>query len=244
VVLVVVFLLAAACPGEAASYVVQPGDTLWLVAQRYDTSVNAMVQANGLTNPEYIEVGQRLTIPEDVALHVVRPGETLWLIAQQYDTTTDAIARKNGISQPDYIEVGAQLRIPTSGSSSVSHRFSASELDLLARLVHAESAGEPYAGQVAVAATILNRVESLRYPNTISGVIYQVVQGHYQYSPVMDGRINLAANQTARSAAQDALNGWDPSQGAIGFYNPMKATNTWVRQQPVTTAIGNHVFFR
>ncbi|NLN17340.1 MAG: hypothetical protein GX182_08510 [Firmicutes bacterium] len=123
--------------------------------------------------------------------------------------------------------------------------FSWAELDLFARLVHAESAGEPYAGQVAVAASVLHRLESPAYPDTIRGVIYQVTDGrYYQYSPVLDGRINLPANRTSFQAVYDALAGWDPSGGATGFYNPRKTSNRWVRSRPVTATIGRHVFFR
>jgi N-acetylmuramoyl-L-alanine amidase len=122
--------------------------------------------------------------------------------------------------------------------------FSPQEIDLFARLVHAEAVGESYEGQVAVAASVLNRLRSSRYPNTISAVIYQISGGKYQYSPVLDGRINRPAGSSARKAVEDAINGWDPSYGASGFYNPRKTSNQWVRKQPVTRAIGQHVFFR
>lgn len=123
--------------------------------------------------------------------------------------------------------------------------YSPDELDLFARLVHAESAGEPYAGQGAVAASVLHRLESPAYPNTLRGVIYQVTDGrYYQYSPVLDGRIDLPANRASFQAVYDALAGWDPSRGATGFYNPRKTSNRWVRGRPVTTTIGKHVFFR
>jgi len=123
-------------------------------------------------------------------------------------------------------------------------RFSPAELDLFARLVYSEAAGEPFEGQVAVAASVLNRIRSPLYPNTLSAVIFQVVGGFYQYSPVLDGRINLPANDSARRAVQEAVNGRDPSLGALGFYNPRKTNNQWVRSQPVTVTIGQHVFFR
>ena len=124
-------------------------------------------------------------------------------------------------------------------------KYSKGELDLLARLVTAEAGGEPYRGQVAVAASVLNRVESSRYPNTISGVINQVVDGrYYQYEPVQNGSIWKPASSSAWNAVYDALAGWDPSLGATGFYNPAKTSNRWVRQQPVTVTIGRHVFFR
>jgi len=128
------------------------------------------------------------------------------------------------------------VRSPTS--------YAASDLDLLARLVQAEAEGQPYEGQVAVAATVLNRIKDPRYPNTIQGVIYQVVGRHYQYSTVANGRINLPAGETAYQAAIDAINGSDPSKGANGFYNPAKTRNRWVRSQPVTVVIGDHWFFQ
>ncbi|MCG0275902.1 MAG: spore cortex-lytic enzyme [Thermosediminibacteraceae bacterium] len=129
-------------------------------------------------------------------------------------------------------------------SRSGTGRFSARDIDLLARLVYAEARGEPYIGQVAVAATVLNRVKSPQYPNTISEVIFQKINGYYQYCTVQDGQIYLTPNETARKAAQDAIAGWDPTGGAIGFYNPAKTTNAWVRSRPVTTKIGNHIFYK
>ncbi len=123
------------------------------------------------------------------------------------------------------------------------HPFSAQDLDLMARLVQAESGSEPFSGKVAVAASVLNRVNSSRYPNTIPGVIYQRDHG-YQYCPVRIGTINKPASNDARKAVQEALRGQDPTGGAISFYNPAIATNAWIRNRPVHTRIGNHVFVR
>lgn len=129
--------------------------------------------------------------------------------------------------------------------AAIPSRFGAADLDLMARLVWAESGGEPYSGMVAVAATIFHRVDSPDYPNTIRGVIYQVWDGrYYQYEPVLNGTINLPAGDLAKNAVRDALAGYDPSRGALGFYNPAKTTNQWVRSRPVTAIIGSHVFFR
>ena len=113
-----------------------------------------------------------------------------------------------------------------------------SDLNLLARLVYGEARGEPYTGQVAVAAVVLNRVKSSSFPNTITGVIYQ--SGGFDV--VKDGQINLTPNSTAKKAAQDALNGWDPSYGAIYYFNPATATNKWIWSRPATVTIGNHRF--
>jgi N-acetylmuramoyl-L-alanine amidase len=160
-----------------------------------------------------------------------------------------AIAQASGLSNPDLISPGQLLIIPGSGGSPSpvsrggTDGLSLADFDLFARLVYSEAAGEPYIGQVAVAASVLNRVRSPRYPNTVREVILQVYNGFVQYSPVLDGRINLPANESARQAVRDALRGADPSQGATGFYNPAKTDNQWVRRQPVTVVIGNHVFF-
>ena len=93
-------------------------------------------------------------------------------------------------------------------------------------------------GQVAIAAVVLNRVESPSFPNTIAGVIYQP----YAFTAVDDGQINLTPNSTAYKAAQDALNGWDPTYGAIYYYNPATATSSWIWSRQTTVTIGNHVF--
>ena len=147
--------------------------------------------------------------------------------------------RKNGLAV-DGIAGTNTLRamgIFTSSSSSSSSSNS-NNLNLLARLVYGEARGEPYTGQVAVAAVVLNRVKSSSFPNTISGVIYQ----SGAFDVVKDGQINLTPNSTAIKAAQDALNGWDPSYGAIYYFNPKTATNKWIWSRPMTVTIGNHRF--
>ncbi len=147
--------------------------------------------------------------------------------------------RKNGLTV-DGIAGPATLRamgIYTSSSSSGSSSNS-SNLNLLARVVYGEARGEPYTGQVAVAAVVLNRVKSSSFPNTISGVVYQAGA----FDAVRDGQINLSPNSTAIKAAQDALNGWDPSYGAIYYFNPSTATNKWIWSRPMTVTIGRHRF--
>lgn len=113
-----------------------------------------------------------------------------------------------------------------------------SDLYLLAKCVHAEARGEPYVGQVAVAAVILNRVKDAAFPNTISGVIYQP----WAFTAVNDGQINLEPNSTAYQAAQDALNGWDPTYGCLYYYNPTTATSKWIFSRQTVVTIGKHVF--
>ena len=124
-----------------------------------------------------------------------------------------------------------------SGSGSTSS-YSDSDINLLARLIYGEARGESYVGQVAVGAVVMNRIKSSSFPNTMAGVIYQ----RYAFTAVDDGQINLTPNATARKAAEDAMNGWDPSYGAIYYYNPKTATSSWIFSRTTTVTIGNHVF--
>lgn len=133
--------------------------------------------------------------------------------------------------------IGLPTGIDNSSSSSNSN-YSSSDYQLLARLISAESRGEPYAGQVAVGAVVLNRVEHPSFPNSISGVIYQ--KG--AFSCIDDGQFNVAVADSAYSAARDALNGVDPSGGAIYYFNPKTATSSWIWSRPLITTIGRHRF--
>lgn len=130
------------------------------------------------------------------------------------------------------------MGIMQSTSSSGSTSSNSSNVNLLAKAIYGEARGEPYTGQVAVGAVIMNRVRSSKFPNTIAGVIYQ----SGAFDAVSDGQINLNPDSTARKAAQDALNGWDPSYGAIYYFNPSTATNKWIWSRPMTVTIGKHRF--
>lgn len=134
----------------------------------------------------------------------------------------------DGIAGPKTLQ---SLGISSSG-------YSSNDLELLARCVNAEARGEPYQGQVAVAAVVLNRVKSPSFPSSVSGVVYQPGA----FSSVNDGQINLEPSSSARSAAQEAMNGVDPSYGSIYFYNPSKSTSQWIFSRPVVVTIGSHVF--
>lgn len=119
-------------------------------------------------------------------------------------------------------------------------QYSSSDRQLLARAVNGEARGEPYEGQVAVAAVILNRVRHSSFPNTISGVIYQPGA----FTAVSDGQINVPISEgsTVYKACSDAINGWDPSGGAIYYFNPDTATNSWIWSRPLIVKIGKHRF--
>ena len=129
------------------------------------------------------------------------------------------------------------LGLGSGGSSSVGG-YSSSDVYLLARIIGAEARGESYVGQVAVGAVVLNRVRHSSFPDTIAGVVYQ----SGAFSAVRDSNWNVPPNDTAKKAAQAAINGWDPTGGAIYYYNPAKTSNQWIRKRPVVTTIGRHVF--
>lgn len=146
--------------------------------------------------------------------------------------------RKNGL-QVDGIAGPQTLRAMGIFSSSSSNQGSYQQnVDLLARAIYGEARGEPYTGKVAVAAVIINRTKDSRFPKTIAGVIYQPGA----FDAVADGQINLQPDQSSYNAARDALNGWDPTYGCIYYYNPVTATNKWIRSLPIVVTIGKHVF--
>jgi N-acetylmuramoyl-L-alanine amidase len=143
---------------------------------------------------------------------------------------------KNGL-RPDGV-AGAQTLRALGISEAAAPDARSNELDLLARLISAEARGEPYRGQVAVGAVVLNRVEHPSFPNTMSGVIYQAGA----FSCLDDGQFDEPVESGAYNAARDALNGVDPTGGAIYYFNPATATNKWIWSRPLILVIGNHRF--
>ena len=138
----------------------------------------------------------------------------------------------------DGIYAAMGISLSTGNATGSSSGYSSSDEYLLAKCVYAEARGEPYVGQVAVAAVVLNRVKSASFPNTIAGVIYQP----WAFTAVNDGQINLSPNATAIKAAKDALNGWDPTNGCLYYYNPSTATSKWIWSRTVMLSIGKHNF--
>ena len=163
-------------------------------------------------------------------------GEVDGIFGSKTTAAVKYFQRTNGLTVDGIVgpATAAAMGINLSSSST----SGSNDAYLLARLVYGEARGEPYVGQVAVAAVVLNRVRSSLFPNTISGVIYQ----SGAFSVVDDGQINLTPNSTAIRAAQDALNGWDPTYGCLYYYNPNTATNAWIRQKEIKLSIGDHVF--
>lgn len=148
-----------------------------------------------------------------------------------------AFQRKNGLTA-DGVSGSATLRAIGISTSGGYGQYSQNDYQLLARVISAEARGEPFVGQVAVGAVILNRVDSPLFPNTIAGVIYQPGA----FTCLTDGQFNQPVASSAYRAAQNAINGWDPSNGSLYYYNPDTAISQWIRTRPILLRIGKHVF--
>ena len=155
--------------------------------------------------------------------------------------TLSAVKRfqsRNGLSADGIAGPATLAAMGIQSSSSASAGSDSNNLNLLARIIHGEARGEPYNGMVAVGAVVLNRVSNPNFPSTVAGVIYQ--KG--AFDAVSDGQINLAPSTQSYNAARDALNGWDPTGGAIYYFNPVTATNKWIWSRPHAITIGKHRF--
>ncbi|NEU29682.1 LysM peptidoglycan-binding domain-containing protein [bacterium LRH843] len=166
--------------------------------------------------------------------HSVTAGDSLYKISQKYNIPVEAIQKVNN-KKSSLIYPGETIKIPTSISDS--------EKDLLARLVRAEAEGESYAGKVAVAVVVLNRVDHPDFPNTVREVIEEVTPtGHYAFSPFLNGEIDKPADAESKRAVSEAIAFRGQGQGSLFFYNPVIATNHWNATRTETIRIGNHVF--
>lgn len=157
--------------------------------------------------------------------------------------TYDAVVlfqQRNGLTVDGKVggATAAALGLDLSGAALTATVYRETELTLLARLVSGEARGEPYIGQVAVAAVVLNRVKHAAFPNTISGVIFQ----SGAFDAVWDGQFDLEPSASCYRAARDAMNGWDPTGGCVFYYNPRTATNEWILTRTVQLTIGQHAF--
>lgn len=152
-----------------------------------------------------------------------------------------AFQRKNGLKADGIVGNATAKALGMKTGTATAARKSTSrsnEVYTLAQAIHGEARGEPYIGQVAVGAVILNRVDSPKFPNTIAGVIFQPGA----FTAVSDGQMFQPPGDSALKAARDALNGWDPSGGALYYYNPAKTTNKWIWSRPIIKVIGKHYF--
>ena len=169
-------------------------------------------------------------------------GDVDGVFGSRTEKAVKSFQRSNGLTADG--RAGTQtlaalgIRASSGGQSSGGGQSASGEVALLARLISAESRGEPYAGQVAVGAVVLNRVDHPSFPNSISGVIYQPGD----FSCLQDGQRDQPVSDSAYKAARDALNGSDPTGGAIYYFNPSTATSKWIWSRPLITTIGKHRF--
>lgn len=188
---------------------------------------------NNTTIVEVASISQNKEIQQKLKNLGYYSGSVDGILGPQSVAAIKKFQRDNGLAVDGIVgaKTAAKLNISLSTQSS-------NDVYILAKCVYAESRGEEYVGQVAVAAVILNRVESPDFPNTIAGVIYQP----WAFTAVHDGQINLEPNQTAYNAARDAMNGWDPTYGCLYYYNPEVATSKWIFSRQTVVTIGKHVF--
>lgn len=178
------------------------------------------------------------------SFYTVQDGDNLSLIAGKTGVSISLLIRANRLSST-VIHPKQVLLIPGNNPDleiAISRGYTREDILLLARAIHAEARGESFTGQVAVGAVILNRIKSQEFPSTIREVIMQRNRSTFQFSPVGDGSINLDPDDTAISAALQAIEGHDPTNGALFFYNPDTAGDQWIKTLPIIARIGNHVF--
>ncbi|WP_416149797.1 LysM peptidoglycan-binding domain-containing protein [Salipaludibacillus sp. HK11] len=240
------FLLVLQEEVSASSYEVRSGDSLWTISQKYGVTIEGLKRQNNLSHNE-IRPGQALIIPnKGVSHHTVQRGETLWIIANHHAVTVSQLRNWNGISG-SLIYPGQTLTI--SESNQVNNvgevnGYSEAEGEVLARLVEAEAKSESYEGKVAVASVVLNRVNHNGFPSSIFHVIYETYDSGsiYAFEPVQNGTIRGYASSDSIQAVEEAMKGYDPTNGAIYFFNPDTATSEWVNNLTISQRIGNHVF--
>lgn len=230
---------------QAASYTVAPGDSLYQIGKTFNTSVNTIIQNNNLSSI-MIYPGQTLNIPSKP--YTVQNGDSLYLISQKFGVSLYSLRQLNN-KWDNAIYSGQTLYIPGSSANSGQSTpvpsavisYTASEVDLLARLIKAEAEGQPYSAKVAVGAVVVNRVQDSRFPNTITKVIYQVDGGYHQFTPVVNGMINKPATDEDRKAALEAIRGADPTNGALYYFDD-STTNKWLWSKTVALRVDRMVF--
>ncbi|MBN8191671.1 cell wall hydrolase [Bacillus sp. NTK074B] len=167
-------------------------------------------------------------------VHTVEEDESLWDIGKEKSVSVIQLKKENDLKSNE-IYPGQSIVIPDSD-------VTAQDRELLAKLVHAEAKGEPYAGKVAVATVVLNRVDSKEFPDSIKNVIYQVSNGHYAFSPVQNGQINEAPSKESKEAVDEALAFRGQGKGSLFFYNPVTSTSDWITSRETLLTIGKHRF--
>jgi spore germination cell wall hydrolase CwlJ-like protein len=171
--------------------------------------------------------------------YTVKRGDTLYRIAQKTGLTANEIRERTGLNRNE-LKLGERLIIPSSSQGVNTQVPASGNINLLAHLIQGEAANEPYIGKVAVGSVVMNRIQHPRFPKTIAGVIYQPLA----FESVSNGIFNRPVSAESLRAATDAVSGWDPSGGALYFFNPAKTNNPWIWARNIITQIGRHVFAR
>ncbi len=203
--------------------------------------------ANEMEEPKIAVAEESASETENVAklkyrafgVHQVERGDSLYWIAGSYGISTEELRRLNNLDS-DLIAVGKRLIVPLDHLKlyPAGVRLSSTEVEWLAQMIYAEARGEPYLGQVAVGAVIINRMLSPQFPDTMRGVLFQP----NAFQPIRNGSFYLTPNESARRAALEALNGHDPTSGALYFFNPRQSTDRFMHSRPAQTTIGQHRF--
>ncbi len=170
--------------------------------------------------------------------YTVQRGDSLFSIARRTGVPVNSIKARNGLSG-NTLRLRQRLTIPSvTATARRTPTRTSGDVHLLARAIHAEAGAEPFLGKVAVGGVILNRVQNARFPKSIAGVIYQP----HAFESVSNGIINRTPSAASEKAARDAISGWDPSGGALYFFNPGKTSNRWIWARRIINRIGKHVF--
>lgn len=257
--------LMLATPAYASTYTVESGDSLFKIGNLFGTSYTQIMKDNNLSS-DIIYPNQVFKVPADT--YTVQKGDSLFLISKKFNVSLDWLRKANN-QWTDTIYPGQKFNVPsvskanttnnssaskaaptvnpnntsnsTANQTSAKVAYSQADVDLLARLINSEAGGEPYNAKVAVGAVVLNRVKDPRFPNTISGVIYEKNGAYYQFTPVLNGTINKPAPQDSINAAYDALKGEDPTKGAVYYFDD-STTNTWLWSKPIAIRIDKMIF--
>lgn len=236
--------MAAATPGTVTA---QRGQSLWKIARANHTTVSALEAANPTVNPANLLIGTRLQLPSTA--YTVQPGDTLWLAARKFGVSLAALEAANPNANGWDLLVGTQLTLPTAktstaGNAVATNSTSSTAQYWMARIISAEARGESYNAQVGVGDVVWHREISAKYPDTVKSVVFQITNGHYQFTPVLNGSIYATPTASAVQAAAEVLQTHkDLVPGALVFYTPSKTpASSWVRTQPVIGSIGSMVF--
>ncbi len=209
------------------AYTIQKGDTLWAISKKFEVTIEELKKANKL-NGDLIITGKKLRIPQKMVIVY----EDRRIVSKKIQVQSNPVAQSNK-AKPQTVTIASNTTV--------------NEMDRywLAKIIEAEAGIESLEGKIAVGAVVLNRVEEEWFPDTIQEVIFQKLDGSYQFSPVGNGRLKkVEPSDEAFEAADRALNGEDPTDGALYFYNPKISKSTFFKKKELLASIGNHQFFQ